>query len=65
MIYCTIKTRPKSGTLQGDTSSHTHTLYLVNKWKRGGEDEEKVGGRDDGGTKRKRGEVLLCRMMME
>lgn len=48
-------------------SSHTqtHSLYLVNKWKRRrGEDEGEVGGRNDGGTKSERGEVLLCHMMM-
>lgn len=31
----------------------------------GGENEDEVGGRDDGGTKRKLGEVLLCRVMKE
>lgn len=32
---------------------------------KGDEYDEEVGGRDDGGTKRKWGEVLLCHMMME
>lgn len=30
-----------------------------------GEDEVEVGGRDNGGTKRKMSEVLMCHVMME
>lgn len=32
---------------------------------KGDEYDEEVGGRDDGGMKRKWGEVLLCHMMMK
>lgn len=40
----------------------THNLPGKQMW---GEDEVEVGGRDDGGTKRKMSEVLMCHVMME